>query len=132
MGKREKIPSWIEEHLQSEGKTIKRLFNDIDLVNPNVREAIEKDPTLTEEQKKYLLKTGSLPNQENYKEDYNKNTKYNSVTFSIFILVGIMLIFSSLNTTGFAVANMTEATPGLSGLILTIAGLVGLFLTLKK
>ena len=119
------IMGWIEERLQSEGKTIKRYFNDIDLANPSVREAIQSDPTLTEEQKRYVLKTGSLP-----KRQYHER-KQHYKEFSVFVLLtlsGIAILFNSLNTTGFAISNFSHATPSLSGLLFFIAGLIGLFL----
>lgn len=123
------MKSWIEKRLQSEGKTIKRMFNDIDLTNPSVREAIQRDPTLTEEQKKYILRTGSLPNQ----QYHERKQGYKEVSvFALLILSGIVLIFNSLNATGFVISNFTQATPALSGLLLFIVGLVGMFLSLKK
>ena len=120
---------WIEECLQSEGKTSKRYFNDIDLANQSVRKAIQNDPALTEEQKRYILKTGSLPNQ----QYHERKQHYKEISvFILFTLGGIALILNSLNTTGYAISNFTQATPELSGLLFFVAGLAGLFLTLKK
>jgi len=55
------LPEWVSERLAQEGKRGDRLFNDVDLADPKVQDAIKADPTLTEAQKAHLLKTGSLP-----------------------------------------------------------------------
>lgn len=55
-----KLPDWAREAMVRAGLDPKRQFNDIDLQNPSVREAIQSDPSLTEPQKASLLKTGSM------------------------------------------------------------------------
>ena len=79
---------------------------------------------MSKKTKKYAIKIGSLPNQY-----YHKNKL---PLFILFILVGIVITFNSLNATGFAVSNLTQATPGLSGLLFFIAGLTGIFLILGE
>lgn len=54
------LPGWAREAMIRAGLDPARTFNDIDLQNPSVREAILSDPTLSVEQKQLLLKTGSL------------------------------------------------------------------------
>lgn len=56
---------WVKQHLELEGKEFGRLFNDIDLSNPSVIEAIRNDPTLTDIEKERVLRTGSLPKNPN-------------------------------------------------------------------
>jgi hypothetical protein len=60
--------NWVHEEMKNRGLDPNRTFNDIDLANPSVVDAIKKDPTLTEEQKSQLLKTGSL-------KPFSKSTK---------------------------------------------------------
>jgi len=47
--------------------------------------------------------------------------------FAAFIIGGVALSLGSLTITGNAVSNLTKTTPGLLGIILFIAGLVGIF-----
>ena len=51
--------------------------------------------------------------------------------FALFIAGGAALSLGSLTITGNAVSNLTRTTPGLSGIILFIAGLTGLFFYFK-
>jgi hypothetical protein len=60
-GRNMNLPSWAREQMLQRGMNPKRTFNDVDLANPSVREAINSDPTLSPEQKAHLLKTGALP-----------------------------------------------------------------------
>ncbi len=50
----------------------------------------------------------------------------------LFIAGGLILSLSSLTITGNAVSNVTGTAPGLLGIILFIAGLVGMFFYFKK
>lgn len=54
------IPQWAREEMIRRGLNPGRTFNDVDLSNPSVREAINLDPTLTDEQKAAVLKTGAV------------------------------------------------------------------------
>ncbi len=54
------LPDWAREAMVRAGLDPARPFNDVDLQNPSVRDAIQSDPTLTSEQKTSLLDTGSL------------------------------------------------------------------------
>lgn len=58
-GKNKNLPDWAREQMIGQGLDPARMFNDVDLQNPTVRQAIETDPTLTPEQKRTLLKSGS-------------------------------------------------------------------------
>ena len=51
--------------------------------------------------------------------------------FAAFIIGGIALGLGSLSITGNAVSNLTQTTPGLLGIFLFIAGLVGMFFYFK-
>lgn len=53
------IPDWVRERMIQEGMDTSRTFNDVDLRNQSVRDAILSDPTLTERQKQNMLRTGS-------------------------------------------------------------------------
>lgn len=53
------LPDWAREVMVRAGLDPARPFNDKDLQNPSVRDAIQSDSTLTDEQKFNLLKTGS-------------------------------------------------------------------------
>jgi hypothetical protein len=55
------IPQWARDEMGRRGLSPGRTFNDVDLGNPSVQEAIRLDPTLTNEQKSSLLRIGSLP-----------------------------------------------------------------------
>jgi len=66
------------------------------------------------------------------KTEKSVNLESRVTVFIIMTLGGIVIAFNSLNTTGFAISNFTQATPSLSGLLLTVAGLVGIFLSLKR
>jgi hypothetical protein len=55
------MPDWLREEMIRQGKNPNRPFNEIDITNPSIREAIKNDPTLTQEQKDSLLKTGDYP-----------------------------------------------------------------------
>lgn len=59
IGKEKNLPDWAREEMQRSGIPTDRTFNDIDLGNKSVRDAIESDPTLTEPQKKNLLEKGT-------------------------------------------------------------------------
>jgi len=50
-----KLPDWVNEHMIAQGKNPSRMFNEQDLSNPSVREALLNDPTLTKEQKDQIL-----------------------------------------------------------------------------
>lgn len=65
----EPLPDWVREEMESRGLDPKRTFNDIDIRNPSVREAITNDPTLTAEQKENLLKTGSVKAEQSPKKE---------------------------------------------------------------
>ena len=52
--------------------------------------------------------------------------------FAAFIIGGIALGLGSLSITGNAVSNLTQTTPGLLGIFLFIAGLVGMFFYFRK
>ena len=52
--------------------------------------------------------------------------------FILLSLIGIVISFNSLNATGFAISNFSQASPALSGFVLIIAGLIGIFLVLKR
>ncbi len=52
--------------------------------------------------------------------------------FILFVLGGIALSTFSLTTTGNAISNLTQTTPGLLGLIFFIVGLVGLVFSRKR
>lgn len=54
------LPDWAREEMQRRGLDPSRTFNDIDIKNPSVVEAIQSDPTLTDAQKQSLLTTGSI------------------------------------------------------------------------
>jgi len=57
--KSQAIPDWAREEMIRRGLNPGRTFNDIDLQNPSVRDAIQSDPTLTDDEKAQLLNTGS-------------------------------------------------------------------------
>lgn len=57
---RKNLPDWAREEMVRRGMDPKRVLNDVDLGNPSVQEAIQLDPSLTEDQKARLLSTGSL------------------------------------------------------------------------
>lgn len=52
-------PDWLRERMEREGLDPNRPFNDIDIHNPSVVEAIQNDPSLSPEEKDRILKTGS-------------------------------------------------------------------------
>jgi hypothetical protein len=54
------LPGWAREEMGRRGIPTGRTFNDIDLADPRVREAIQTDPTLTDAQKSEILKKGGL------------------------------------------------------------------------
>jgi hypothetical protein len=54
-----KLPDWLNDAMLREGKNPNRPFNEIDITNKSVRDAIEADPSLTRKEKDSLLKTGS-------------------------------------------------------------------------
>lgn len=54
------LPDWAREEMLKRGLDPARTFNDVDLQNPSVIEAIKSDPTLTSEQKTRLLQSGSI------------------------------------------------------------------------
>lgn len=60
-GRNKNMPGWVAEEMKRRGLQTGRIFNDVDLANPSIREAIQSDPTLSQEQKDSLLKTGALP-----------------------------------------------------------------------
>lgn len=70
--------------------------------------------------------------REDSSSEKQTNLESRLAVFILFTIGGIALILNSLNLTGFAISNMTQITPKLSGLLLIIAGLVGMFLVLKK
>ena len=72
--KKSKLADWIQEGMRREGKEPDRMFNDFDLGNQSVVDAIKNDPTLSELQKKYVLATGNKPKSD---ED-RKSTRLNS------------------------------------------------------
>ncbi len=53
-------PAWLRDAMESQGLDPDRMFNDVDLTNPTVREAIRNDPALTEVERQVMLETGSL------------------------------------------------------------------------
>ncbi len=53
------LPDWARQEMQRRGLDPNRPLNDIDVANPSVRDAVLSDPTLTDEQKSSVLKTGS-------------------------------------------------------------------------
>lgn len=54
------IPDWAREEMVRRGLNPGRTFNDVDLGNPSVREAIQLDPTMTPEQKAEVVRTGAV------------------------------------------------------------------------
>lgn len=52
--------------------------------------------------------------------------------FVAFIIGGVALGLGSLTVTGNVVSNLTQTTPGLLGIILFIAGLIGMFFYFKR
>lgn len=58
------LPDWAREQMIREGLNPKRTFNDVDLQNKSVRDAINSDPTLTEKEKNNLLTKGSRNSEE--------------------------------------------------------------------
>jgi len=52
--------------------------------------------------------------------------------FVAFVIGGVALSLGSLTITGNAISNLTGTTPGLLGIILFIAGLVGMFFYFKR
>ena len=55
----DKLPAWVNERMLQEGKNPNRTFNDVDLSNKSVIDAINSDPTLTSDEKANLLSRGS-------------------------------------------------------------------------
>lgn len=55
------LPTWAREEMIRRGLAPGRTFNDVDLQNSSVREAIQLDPSLTDIQKKAVLEKGALP-----------------------------------------------------------------------
>ena len=49
-----------------------------------------------------------------------------------FLVIGIALMLGSLTLTGNAVSNLTGTTPGLLGLILFVAGILGIIFYLRR
>lgn len=54
------LSNWVTEEQARRGIDGDRVFNDVDLQNPSVREAIKNDPTLTPDEVAYVLRTGSV------------------------------------------------------------------------
>lgn len=54
------------------------------------------------------------------------------VTLIFFMIGGIALSLGSLTTTGNAISNLTGTTPGLLGIILFVAGLIGMFFHFRR
>ena len=52
--------------------------------------------------------------------------------FVLSIIAGLALSLSSLSTTGNVTSNLTQTTPGILGVLLFIAGLVGMFFYFKR
>ena len=52
--------------------------------------------------------------------------------FVLFVIGGAALSLGSLTITGNAISNLTQTTPGLTGIILFIAGLSGMFFYFKR
>ena len=50
----------------------------------------------------------------------------------LLLIGGIILIFSSLRLTGNAVSNLTQTAPGLLGVILFIAGILGVIFYMRR
>lgn len=59
-GRNQNLPEWAREEMIRRGLEPGRTFNDVDLSNPSVREAIQLDPTLTDAQKESILKSGAV------------------------------------------------------------------------
>jgi len=57
------LPDWAREEMKRRGLDPGRTFNDVDLSNPIVRDAIQNDPTLTSKQKSDILKTEESPGE---------------------------------------------------------------------
>ena len=65
------------------------------------------------------------------REESEKGLELKFGIFAAFIIGGVALSLGSITITGNAVSNLTQTTPGLLGIILFIAGLVGMFFYFK-
>lgn len=74
-----RIPDWLREEMLRRGLKPGRTFNDIDLGNKSVREAIELDPTLTREQKDALLVSGTLPERPSPLPEIPRGPEFNPI-----------------------------------------------------
>ena len=59
-GRNKNLPDWARQQIIQQGGDPGRIFNDFDIANPSVRDAINRDPSMTDAQKAHMLKTGSL------------------------------------------------------------------------
>lgn len=65
--KEKNLPDWAKEEMFRRGLDPKRPLNDVDIQNQSVIDAVKSDPSLTQEQKDRILKTGS-PKKSDYEQ----------------------------------------------------------------